>query len=97
MKNILIIYQVKKLKVFIFLGRNSYSDILLENIRNNGICFLGHVTGKPRLQNSSNVNINSIEDIDFNNNFAIMIFSIQSSFFLKKELLMHPLYNSKNT
>lgn len=86
----------KGIKRFYFWGQNNNSDLLLDNIKDLDIEFLGHISSKDYLQNIKSDTVYCIEDINFNDNFSILILSMQSSFALKKDLMMHPLYNPKN-
>ena len=86
----------KKIKRFYFWGQNENSDLLLDNIKDLDLKFLGHISSEDYLQNIKSDTVYCIEDINFNDKFSILIFSMQSSFALKKDLMMHPLYNPKH-
>ena len=86
----------KEIKRFYFWGQNDNSELLLDNIKDLDIKFLGHISTKDYLQNIKSDTVYCIEDINFNDKFSILIFSMQSSFALKKDLMMHPLYNPKH-
>ena len=94
-KNINILFnsiQLEKLDKFFFWGKNSTSELMLKTQSANN--FGGYIRSDLSHLESNNTKVYKIKDLNFNENFTIIIFSIYSAHLIKQRIINLKQFNS---